>query len=82
MPSATVLYFAGLRERVGLAMERVELPARATPAAILAALGELHPACGEAFACCRIAVDCDFIVGEVDIRDGAEVAVIHPVSGG
>ncbi len=82
MPTVSILYFAGLRERVGCSTEPLDLPAVATPAAILDALSERHPHCREVFAHSRVAVDCDFLIGEARIRPGAEVAIIQPVSGG
>ncbi|MBA2481701.1 MAG: MoaD/ThiS family protein [Planctomycetes bacterium] len=82
MPAASVLYFAGLRQRLGVEAETVDLPSRATPAQILTTLAARHPDAGEALSHCRIAIDCDFVVGETVIREGAEIAVIQPVSGG
>jgi molybdopterin converting factor subunit 1 len=82
MPTATVLYFAQVRDRLGREQERLELPAATSAAAILVALGARHPHCATAFASCRVAVDCRFIAGEVVLAEGAEIAVIPPVSGG
>lgn len=82
MPTVSVLYFASVRERIGAAQERLELPARADEATLRARLGELHPDAATLIACSRIAVDEDFVRGEVELREGAEIAVIPPVSGG
>ncbi len=82
MPTATVLYFAQVRDRLGREQERLELPAATSAAAILGALGARHPQCAAAFSSCRVAVDCRFIADEVVLAEGAEIAVIPPVSGG
>ena len=82
MPTVTILYFAGLRERVGCSQEPLDLPARATPTLILDTLSQHHPDCREGFSHSRVAMDCDFMIGETPIRAGAEVAIIQPVSGG
>ncbi len=82
MPIATILYFAQVRDRLGCEQERLELPAATTVAAILTMLGARHPQCATAFATCRLAVDCRFAAGEVELGEGAEIAVIPPVSGG
>jgi MoaE-MoaD fusion protein len=79
---ATVLYFAGVRDQVGRGTEPLELPARATSRAILDLIAARHPHCRELLLQSRVAVDHDFVLGEAAIREGAEVAVIQPVSGG
>jgi molybdopterin synthase catalytic subunit len=77
-----MLYFAGVRDRVGRSQEVLDLPARTTDAELLRRLAELHPTASGLFACSRVAVDQDFVRGDIALRDGAEVAVIPPVSGG
>lgn len=81
MAVVTVLYFAGVRERLGRGEERLDLPSGEV-AAVLAALAARHPGAAELFATCRLAVDQAFASGVVELRDGTEVAVIPPVSGG
>jgi molybdopterin converting factor subunit 1 len=75
----TVLYFAAARERAGTAREELELPdgSGASDAldAIVARHPELQPIAGKL----RLAVDQDFAG---TLRDGSEVALIPPVSGG
>lgn len=82
MVRVRVLYFAAIRERIGLDQEDLDLPERTTDRAVLALVGTRHPAAAPLLAPCRIAVDQAFIRGEVALRTGAEVAVIPPVSGG
>jgi len=76
-----VLYFAGARDAAGTARET--LPATpATVGALRRALAEAHPALAPILARSRIAVDQDFASDDAPLRDGAEVAIVPPVSGG
>ncbi len=76
-----VLYFAGARDAAGTGRE--SLPATpATVGALRRALAEAHPALAPILARSRIAVDQDFAPDDAPLRDGAEVAVVPPVSGG
>jgi molybdopterin synthase catalytic subunit len=76
-----VLYFAGARDAAGAARESI--------AAVPATVGDLrrdlalaHPGLARVLARCRIAVDREFVDDAAPLRDGAEVAVVPPVSGG
>ncbi|MBX5482145.1 MAG: molybdenum cofactor biosynthesis protein MoaE [Myxococcaceae bacterium] len=83
MPSLTVLYFAVARERAGTAREMLTLPPGATVADLLDALCSRHAALGPLRPHLRVAINEEFARGpEVRIPDGAEVALIPPVSGG
>jgi len=76
----TVLYFASLRDAVGVATEPVE-----TAASDLRALyDELRTRHGLPFSSrqLRVAVDGEFARWEDVPREGSEVAFIPPVSGG
>lgn len=76
-----VLYFAGARERAGTARETLErVPA--TVAELRNALAEAHPGLGRILPRCRIAVDEEFADDDAPLRDGAEIAIVPPVSGG
>ena len=75
-----VLYFAGARDAAGTARET--LPAPATVGALRRALVEAHPALEPILARSRIAVDQDFASDDAPLRDGAEIAIVPPVSGG
>jgi molybdopterin synthase sulfur carrier subunit len=81
-----VLYFAGLREAVGTARERLELPEGvATAAALRAHLRARGGAWAEALAetrILRVAVDQAMAGADAPLRDGAEVAFFPPVTGG
>lgn len=78
--TVTLLYFASLRERAGVASESV-----ATAAADLAALyAEVQARHGIAWPRehLRVAVDGEFARWSDAPADGSEVAFIPPVSGG
>ncbi|SDQ55059.1 molybdopterin synthase subunit MoaD [Pseudoxanthomonas sp. CF385] len=76
----TVLYFASLRERTGVASESVT-----TVAVDLSGLyGEVQARHGIAWPRehLRVAVDGEFARWQDSLRTGSEVAFIPPVSGG
>jgi molybdopterin converting factor subunit 1 len=79
-----VLYFARLRERLGMAEEKIEF-AGATAADLLAQLQARggvwaeELGAGRAF---RVAVDQDLVTLDAALHDGAEVAIFPPVTGG
>ena len=77
----TVLYFAVAREAAGAGSE--SLPeAPPTVAALRSALEARHPGLARILPRCRIAVGQEFAQDGDPVPDGAEVAVIPPVSGG
>jgi molybdopterin synthase sulfur carrier subunit len=82
----TVLYFAWLRERAGLAEETVETPASVvTVADLIAFLRARGPRHAAAFADTRVircAVNQDFADPATELRPGDEVAFFPPVTGG
>jgi molybdopterin synthase catalytic subunit len=78
----TLLYFAAARERAGTPSEAIDLPEGATAAAALAAACERHPPLAAVATRLRLAVDQEFAGPERKLREGSEVALIPPVSGG
>ena len=78
----TILYFAAARERAGVSTEALELPDGATAGEALAAVCDRHPALQAVAGKLRLAVDQDFAQPDRQLRDGCEVALIPPVSGG
>ncbi len=81
-----MLYFAWVRERVGVAEERVDPPAEVTTVADLvdwlAGRDEAH---AEAFAergRLRAAVDQAFVGFDTPIAGAREIAIFPPVTGG
>jgi len=76
-----VLYFGGAREAAGTPRESlVAVPP--SVGALRRALEAAHPRLARVLPRCRIAVDQEFAGDDVPLRDGAEVAVVPPVSGG
>lgn len=76
-----VLYFAGARDAAGTGRETLpDVPA--TVGDLRRALAEAHPRLGPVLARSRVAVDQDFAADDAPLRDGAEVAIVPPVSGG
>jgi molybdopterin synthase catalytic subunit len=77
----TVLYFAASREAAGASREALE-PVPATVADLRRLLVQRHPRLAAVLERCRFAVDQHMAEESDALRDGAEVAVIPPVSGG
>ncbi|HUJ27558.1 MAG TPA: molybdopterin converting factor subunit 1 [Myxococcales bacterium] len=78
----TLLYFAAARERAGVSSETLELPEGSTAAQALALACEKHAGLQAIAGKLRVAVDQDFADLSRALRDGSEVALIPPVSGG
>jgi molybdopterin converting factor subunit 1 len=79
----TILYFAVLRELVGLEREEVVLPAELDRVGRLAAwLERRHAGLAGRLNAVRFAVDEEFAAEAHPLREGAVVALIPPVAGG
>lgn len=78
----TMLYFAAARERAGVSSEPFELADGATAGDALAQACAKHPALQAVAQKLRLAVDQDFAPLDRKLHDGAEIALIPPVSGG
>ncbi len=77
-----VLLFARARDLAGRDVVELELPAGATVAVLRDQLARELPELGGFVARCAVAVAGEY-AGETEVvREGAEVAVIPPVSGG
>lgn len=77
-----VLFFASFRDAAGVPRCELELQAGARLGDARAALGERFPALRSRLEHVRFAVDQEFASADAPLRDGSEVAVIPPVSGG
>ncbi len=81
-----LLYFAWVRERIGVDGEHVALPAGVTTVGtLLDWLASRAGGYGAALAdrgVLRVAVDQEFATDTTAVRDGAEVAIFPPVTGG
>lgn len=78
-----LLYFAALRDRVGLTSERLDLPDTVRDIAGLASyLVQLRPGLAGALGGVRFAVGERFVASDQVLHPGDVVALIPPVSGG
>jgi molybdopterin converting factor subunit 1 len=83
--SVTVLYFAWVRERVGMGQETVALDGPTTVGALVDRLAARSAGHGAALADrtrLRAAVNEDFSGWEAAVAPGDEVAIFPPVTGG
>lgn len=77
-----VRLFAGVREKAGVSEFRLELPDSASVADAQARLVDRFPALGGQVGRCAFAVNRSYVRLDHALRDGDELAVIPPVSGG
>ncbi|MBI2892215.1 MAG: molybdopterin converting factor subunit 1 [Deltaproteobacteria bacterium] len=78
----TVRYFAVVKERIGKAEERLEVPAGALAGDVFQAVVDLHPGLGPMRGKIRLAVNEELVPDSTPVHDGDEVALIPPVAGG
>lgn len=78
----TVLYFGVLKDIFRVEREAVELPVGATVGGLLEAYRERAPEQGSLWGSLAIAVNLEYAGVEVRLKDGDEVAMMPPVSGG
>ena len=78
----TVRYFAGHRDIVGRAEERIELSRGATVGTLWELLVSRYPRLGGYSGRLLYAVNQEFSTLETELHAGDEVALIPPVSGG
>jgi molybdopterin converting factor small subunit len=80
--TVSVLLFGPLRERVGEGMLAMEVAAGTTTTVLLDRLAEAFAPIGPYREHVRLAVNGQYVKGEIALRDGDEVALITPTSGG
>lgn len=78
----TVRFFALYRERVGRSLCPLELPEGATVADLTAEVRRRFPMLAPARVKIVVAVNADYAGPEVILRQGDDVCLIPPVSGG
>ena len=78
----SVLYFAQARERAGQSSASLELPQGSRVSDAVAAIRRATPALEPLWPHLAIAVDGVLAPPEAALRDGAELALLPPVSGG
>lgn len=77
-----VLFFASCRETCGTSKIQVELEEEATTATLMRALLASYPDLAEGAAELKLAVNKKYITETTVLRDGDEVALLPPISGG
>lgn len=77
-----LLAFATASDALGTSQTGFELPDGATVADLRAALVRAHPAMAPLWPRLAVAVDGAIVGDQTPLRDGAEVALLPPVSGG
>ncbi len=80
--AVTCVLFAGVRDAVGTDRIELTLPAGSTVRQLRERLLRAYPRAAALLRVSRLAVDADFVDDDAELRDGVEVAVIPPVSGG
>jgi len=82
----TLLYFAWLRSKIGLAEERLDLPAAVTDVAglvaFLKARGGGYADALSDLSVVKVAVNQEYVPFTQPVRAGDEVALFPPVTGG
>jgi molybdopterin converting factor subunit 1 len=77
-----VRLFASFREAVGSTKLDWEAPEGATVAEVVVALRERFPSLGPAAEKAMLAVNQEYVTGDIRLHDSDELALIPPVSGG
>lgn len=78
----TVVAFAQAREALGAGSLRIDLPDGSRVGDALGALEARHPGLAVLRAHLAVAVDRELVGVDQALRDGAELALLPPVSGG
>ena len=82
MNNVKTLFFATLRDRVGVRSVELEIPAHTTVAGFKSLLIEKLPVLIGLTSHMLISVNQEYAFDEAVIPDGAEIALFPPVSGG
>lgn len=77
-----VRLFASFREAVGSSTLAWDAPDGARVSEVVAALRDTYPALGPAVGQAMLAVNQEYVGPDLTLRDGDELALIPPVSGG
>ena len=77
-----VLFFAAARELAGTDKTRITLDPDATTAELRIAIAFQYPALGDTISTITLALNQEYLEEESPLRDGDEVALIPPISGG
>ena len=78
----TLRFFAVAKTLVGVDQLDLIMIDGDTVASVFALLREKYPAAAELFPCCAAAVNLNYVPRNTSLKDGDELAIIPPVSGG
>ena len=78
----TVKFFALARDKAGTGDVRLEVPVIATVDSVAKTLGEKYPELASMLSKVAFAINQSYVTADVLLKDGDELAVIPPVSGG
>jgi molybdopterin synthase catalytic subunit len=78
----TVRLFAGLREAAGARELTLDLPDGASVADVKRRFGDAYPGVQPLLERVVCAIDDEYVADDETVREGSEVALIPPVSGG
>lgn len=78
--TVSVLYFAQIAEKLGLGSEEIELSQDANSDELIKILTEKYPVLQSLTF--NIAVDQELVRKAVELKDGAEIALLPPFAGG
>jgi len=77
-----VLLFASLKDIAGKGQLEIEVEENCSIEDLSSKLYELYPKVESFESSVRIALNQEFVEGDIELRDGDEVAYLPPVSGG
>jgi len=82
MKTIKVLFFANLRDRVGMRSAELQIPAQTNIAALKSILVEKFPALNGLLSHTLTSMNQEYVFDDAIILDHAEIALFPPVSGG
>ncbi len=82
MKQITVLFFATLRDHMGIKLIKIKLPQDAGVAALKSHLAAHTPGAASVLDSALVAINREYAFADEHIPDGAEVALFPHVSGG
>ena len=82
MNKVTALFFATLRDRMGIKSVELQLPLRTDVMGFRNLLIEKYPVLSELMNHTLVSINHEYVFDETVIPDGAEIALFPPVSGG
>ncbi len=78
----TILYFAKVKDLVGLDREIINLSCETTVENLLTNMSIIHPKIKDMLNIIQVAVNYKIVNKNITLRNGDEVAILPPVSGG